>query len=83
MCNGRCYLQVGKQVQYRAAPSLGAPHKRTAKRREQVLVLASNSTLYSLPSPSSSPLGLFCSPDLEKLCLEIVFPKKFLLWCQG
>lgn len=43
-------------------------------------VLASSSTLCS-PSLPLSPLGLFCSPDQGKLCLGIVFPKKFPLWC--
>lgn len=31
--------------------------------------------------PSLSLLGLFCSPDQGRLCLGIVFPEKFPLWC--
>lgn len=37
--------------------------------------------LLAPPSPPSlGPLGLFCSADQGKLCLAIVFPKKFPLW---
>lgn len=68
------YLQVGKH----GSTFSRAPHKSVAKQRDQALVLASTSTLCS-PLLPLSPLGLFCSPDQSKLCLGIVFPKKFPL----
>lgn len=54
-----------------------APHKGVA---ETPSLGASNSTLCSPSPPSLGPLGLFSSPDQGKLCLAIVFPKKFPLW---